>query len=1029
MITLPLRSTPMPAQLIRHARAAQRLRFDVPGLIGDAAVARRIEIELRAHPDVEEARADARSGRVLIRYTGGSFLRKLHGVPELSSAPSVRSLLRWPFSGLLARGADGGRVDPTPWHALPTAAVFTRLQADLKGLDSRAAAQRLLAHGPNALRAPESRSRLEILVSQVANLPAWLLLGSSALSALLQDFFDAGAILSAVGLNTVIGYEIERTNEDLLASWRQLEAGTAEVLREGTLRTVPATELVVGDLLLCRAGDRLPADARVVDAHRLTCNEAVLTGESEPQTKGVEPVGEAAALAERHSMLYAGTVVASGHGRAVITATGAATEMARIGELLSEQRAPETPLERRLRQLGNQLTLAGVGAGVASACVGVLRARPLGQVMRNAIALGVAAIPEGLPIVSTAALVRSMQRMRRRGMVVRRLASAETLGGVTVVCADKTGTLTQNDMTLEVIDLGDGPIAPASVRAMPDRLFSDGPTLALAAAVLNSDVDVHRNRGTMAIFGSATERALVLAATAAGLDRTSLRQAYPRRSLRERDSGVHYVISVHDAPDGNAVAFVKGAPEQVLALCQRDLRGRLHAARRARVLARNEALAAAGLRVLALGWRPLAHNATEEAETGYTLIGLVGLRDPLRPGSAEAVRSARRAGIRTIILTGDQQRTATAIARAVGLEGATVDGPDVRRLLAARPAELGARLDRVAVFSRVTPADKVAIVKALRASGEIVAMAGDGINDAPALKAADIGIAIGIGSSDVARQAADVVLENEDLRSILSAVGEGRIVQDNLRRMLRFMLATNFSETALTLGAAIVGAVDPFTPLQLLWVNLLSETLPALALVLEPGRPDVLDRAPAPPDTPLMPAKAARTAIRDGLLLTGLGAASLAIGGPAMAFSTMVGTNLGYPFVCRSTDTAPDRRFFALISSGVALQAAALAFPPLRGLLGLPQAFSLLEVAGFAGGLLLPWAVGAARSDDLIVRRGVASAAEHVRVAAFERPATRAAGRIVESGRGSRLAAVATPQLPHASRRLRPQITATEVSA
>ena len=969
MITLPLRSSATPARLVRHARSARRLRLVVPGLVGQPVLARRIELELRTHAGVEEASADARSGRILIRYApGAAFLRSLREPATPAAAPRPRAPLRWPR--VLSGASRIAPIDSTPWHAWPTEAVFKRLETNPKGLDSREAARRLLTHGPNTLPAPDNRSRLEILLSQLANLPAWLLLGSSALSALLQDFLDAGAILSAVGLNTVIGYEIERTNEDLLASWRQLEAGQAEVVRDGMLRTVRATELVVGDLLLCRAGDRLPADARVIDAHRLTCNEAPLTGESEPQAKSAAPAREPAALAERNSMLYAGTAVASGHGRALITATGPATEMARVGQLLTEQQAPATPLERRLNQLGNQLTLAGVGAGVASAAVGVLRARPIAQVMRSAIALGVAAIPEGLPVVSTAALVRSMQRMRARGMVVRRIASAETLGGVTVVCADKTGTLTQNAMALEVIDLGDGPIDPHELRAVPDRLFDDGPTLALAAAILNSDVDVQRNGRTMDVFGSSTERALVVAATAAGLDRVRLRRAYPRRALRERDAGVHYVLSIHDAPDGGRVAFVKGAPEQVLALCERDLRGQLTAAARRRVRARNDALAAAGLRVLALGWRRLPKHGTAGLETAYTLIGMVGLRDPLRPGSAEAVRTAARAGIRTLILTGDQQRTAAAIARAVGLRGETIDGPQVAQLLKATPAEVRMRLQRVAVFSRVTPADKVAIVKALRASGEIVAMAGDGINDAPALKAADVGIAIGIGSSDIARQAADVVLENEDLRSILSAVGEGRIVQDNLRRTLRFLLATNFSEVALTLGAAIVGARDPFTPLQLLWVNLLSETLPALALALEPGKPDVLDRAPAPPDAPLLPAAAQRTALRDGLLLTGLGAATLAIGGPAMAFSTMVGTNLGYPFTCRATDAAPGRRFFTLIGSGVVLQVAALAFPPLRAVLGLPQAFSAVEAAGFVVGMGLPWAMAGTSRGDVIARSG-----------------------------------------------------------
>jgi len=352
-----------------------------------------------------------------------------------------------------------------------------------------------------------------------------------------------------------------------------LEAGHAEVVRDGVLRGVPATDIVVGDVFLCRAGDTIPADARVLDAHRLTCNEAPLTGESEPQAKESPPVRARTLLAERSSMLYAGTTVASGHGRAVVTGTGAATEVACIGRLLTQQRAPATPLERRLNQLGNQLTVAGVGAGVAAAGVGWLRGRPLAQLTRNAIALGVAAIPEGLPVVATAALVRAMQRMRRRGMVVRRLVSAETLGGVTVVCADKTGTLTKNDMALEVLELGDGPIDPAHVTAQPQRLFSHGPTLALAAAVLNSDVDVQTNGHATDVFGSSTERALVAAAHAAGLDRETLRRLYPRRMLRERGAGVHYVISVHDAPRGAAVAFVKGAPEQVLGLCARDLHG------------------------------------------------------------------------------------------------------------------------------------------------------------------------------------------------------------------------------------------------------------------------------------------------------------------------------------------------------------------------------------------------------------------------------------------------------------------------
>jgi Ca2+-transporting ATPase len=352
------------------------------------------------------------------------------------------------------------------------------------------------------------------------------------------------------------------------------------------------------------------------------------------------------------------------------------------------------------------------------------------------------------------------------------------------------------------------------------------------------------------------------------------------------------------------------------------------------------------------------------------LIGLAGLRDPLRPGAAEAIRDAARAGVRTVILTGDQARTARAVAREVGLRGETIDGADVARLLARNGAAARARLRGVAAFSRVTPADKVAIVRALRAQGEIVAMAGDGINDAPALKVADVGIAIGVHSSDLARHAADVVLENEDLRSILTAIGEGRIVQDNLRRAVRYLLATNLAEVTLAGGAALIGGRDPFTPLQLLWINLLSDTLPALALALEPARPEVLDRAPAPPDAPLLDARARRSVTRDGLALAALGGGAFALGGRPLVFSAFCGAELGYALTCRDPGAPPDARFLVLLGSGAALHLAAITLPPLRALLGLPGRVTALELGGFAAGLALPAGLAWLGRDELIVRQG-----------------------------------------------------------
>jgi Ca2+-transporting ATPase len=680
-------------------------------------------------------------------------------------------------------------------------------------------------------------------------------------------------------------------------------------------------------------------------------------------------------------MLYAGTRVVGGHGRAMVVATGAATEAATVRRLLEHETAPRTPLQRQLDRLGRSLAFGGLGAGAITALAGLLHGRAPLQALRTAVALAVAAIPEGLPMVSTAALVRSMQRLRRRGMVVRRVASAETLGGVTVVCADKTGTLTCNDMRLEVLELGAAAIDPATVRAQPARLFAHRPTLALAAAVLNSDVDVQRTGRITAIAGSSTERALVRAAEASGLDRGALRAAYPRRLLHERDGGIHYVVSVHDVANGGSVAFIKGAPEQVVALCTRDHDGAaLTAAARRAVLARNDALAEQGLRVLALGWRRLGRGAVQHTRrdgrpgrapsAGYRLIGLAGLRDPLRAGAAEAIRDAAHAGVRTVILTGDQARTARAVAHEVGLQGDTVDGGDVARLLARDGAAARARLRRVAAFARVTPADKVAIVRALRAQGEIVAMAGDGINDAPALKAADVGIAIGVHASDLARHAADVVLANEDLRSILTAIGEGRIVQDNLRRAVRYLVATNLAEVTLVGGAALLGRQDPFTPLQLLWINLLSDTLPALALALEPARAEVLDRAPAPPHAPLLDVDARRRVARDGVALAALGSAAAALGGRPLVFSVFCGAELGYALTCRDRSAPPDARFLLLLGGGAALHLAAITLPPLRAVLGLRGRVTALELAGFAAGLGLPALLASRGHDELIVRQG-----------------------------------------------------------
>ena len=900
-------------------------------MLGDEGLARRLEIHLATLEGVVKVEADPDSGRVLISYSSGDG-------PAARRAP--------------ARAAAVDR----PWHALSTDAVLHELRADAQGLTGDEAAVRIVRYGANVVDVERGRSRLEIAAGQFANLPTVLLTGGAVLSLALGDLVDAAVILLVVGANAVLGYRIERKNEQLLASWRRLEAGEAKTLRDGAVKAVASTDLVPGDVVLLLGGDIVPADARVIETHRLAVDEAPLTGESDTQTKGTDAVDASTALGDRSSMVFAGTTIVSGRARAVVVATGRRTEVAGVRRLVSGGSTPEAPLQRRLNELGRHATVVGLCAAGVVFFGGLLRGRPFAAAMRGAVALGVAAIPEGMPLVATAALVNTMNRMRAKGMVVRRVVSAETLGGVTVVCMDKTGTLTQNDMRLEVLELDGQRLRAEALRADPARVLEDPVTLVLAGGVLNSDIEYHDGDAGLELTGSATERALVLAAQAAGLDPETLRRRFPRLALQERQDGVHYVVSLHDDRGGHGrVAFLKGGPEQVVPLCDRDPDGPLSDERRTTVLERNDALASAGHRVLALAWTrvPGAGPATlARPLPPFELLGLVGLRDPLRAGAAEALATASRAGIRTLILTGDQRATAAAIAREVGLAGTALEGAELARRLEADDPTADDELARAAVLARVSPADKAAIVKALRRRGEVVAMVGDGINDAPALKAADVGIAVGAHASDIARQTADVVLENAELRSILSAVGEGRIVQDNLRRSIRYLFASNFSEIAVSLvGLAL--PKEPLTALQLLWINLVTDTLPALALALEPGEPEVLARGPAPPNAPLLARDDWTRVVVEGSGLAALGGLGYAAGASTGAFSTLIAAQLGYALTCRASETRPDPRFLRLLGTAVGLQVAVLLLPPLGAMLALPAA-SAISLTGFAVGLSAP---------------------------------------------------------------------------
>ncbi len=938
------------SSLARHARHAHRIRLEVPSLLGDADLARTVERAVAAQPGVVHTTASPRSGRVLIEYA--------------DDAPVLAELERYARQPHAATHHRPSRHRAGPqltsaWHADSVAQVCERLGTSLTdGLGAQEVDHRLDVYGDNVILDEAPASRLAVLASQFKNVPTAMLLSSTLVSLLLGDVLEAGAIVAMIGLNATIGYQVERSSQSLLESWRETELGTTDVIRDGTIVSVAAAELVPGDLLVVRAGSVIDADARVIDAHRLATDEASLTGESEPVDKSTEPVAADAPLAERTSMLYRGTSIASGHGRALVVATGAATEIARVQRLAAESRAPKGRLQARLNALATRLAWSGLAASGAAALASFAHGRRPVEILRETIALGVAAIPEGLPVTSTAALVRAMARLRSRGIVVRRLAVAETLGAITVACTDKTGTLTENRMRLESISLLEG----ARVhRVASERLTgADMPTgplgALLVACVLNSDLDYHHNaNGTLELDGSATERALVEAAKHAGVDLGRVRDYWQLMRLLERHDGVHYVVSEH----AHGIAFMKGAPEQVLRLCDLD-----DAARRA-ILDENDALADRGLRVLAVAHQPIAQHARYEPRT-WRCLGLVAIRDPLRQGSVAALHAAERAGIRTIILTGDQCATARAIASEAALQGDVIEGRELADLLEAPDAS--DRLHRLAVVARVTPAEKVNVVEALRRRGEVVAMIGDGINDAPALRAADVGIAVGARSTDLARQTADVVLERADLRSILDAIAEGRAVQDNLRRSIRFQAAGNFGEILLAFGAAVAGR-PLLTSLGHLWINLLTDTLPGLAHALEPTRGRLLERPPLPPNAPILTRDDWTQIARDGALIAASSGVAAIVGGPLAAFASIGATQFGYAAGHRSPDHAASWRFPVLVVGSAALHLMAVASAPARSLLRV-SGTPLVAITSFAFGFGVPIYLGWRRTADReIVRR------------------------------------------------------------
>ncbi len=809
---------------------------------------------------------------------------------------------------------NDGSFPERAWHALQTEEVLRDLKVHDDGLPFEEAERRLQRHGYNQLEEAKRPGFLSMLWEQLNNFVVILLIAAAAVSALLGEWIDASAILAIVILNTVMGIVQERRAEEALAALKRLAAPEAHVLREGHRTTIPARNLVPGDIVFLEAGNYIPADIRLLEAVNLRIEEASLTGESLPVQKNAASVLDRnVALGDRKNTAFMGTLVAYGRGRGVVTSTGMHTQLGLIARMLQNVEVEETPLQRRLDQLGRTLSIGSLFlvavvfliALVNNTAIGGLFTNPISYLSSNvreitdvfliAVSLAIAAVPEGLPAVVTISLALGMHEMIRRHALIRRLASVETLGSATVICSDKTGTLTQNEMTvtrmwtdgrsIEIGGTGYIPRGEFRINGAPIRMADyPGALTTLWLGVLNNDAELEEiqeegEEPAYRIVGDPTEGALLVAAAKAGAYHTSVKQAYPRENEVPFDSERKRMITIHDVLKPSAddaspfrdqkvlnwdIIAVKGAPDVVLELCTRyqtcaDEVKPLTPTKRAQILAANNSMADKALRVLGLAYRlerdvpdDLSGVPTENLERDLVFAGLVGMMDPPREEVKLALEKARHAGIRTVMITGDFPNTARAIAESIGLlrpgrkvaTGAELDTMSDERLKS--------EIEQTDVFARVSPEHKLRIVDALQANDDVVAMTGDGVNDAPAIKRADIGVAMGITGTDVAKGTADMVLTDDNYASIVSAVEQGRIIYSNIRKFVFFLLSSNVAEIMVIFLATLAGLPSPLTAIQLLWLNLITDGAPALALAMEKGDPDTMARKPRSKSEPII---------------------------------------------------------------------------------------------------------------------------------------------------------------------------------
>ncbi len=968
-----------------HARVRGRCRYKVRGLLRSETLKRYLEFRLSAAPGIDYVRANPMTGNVLVRFPAEqSYSRIAEGIkstvleyiqnPELVTQQLAQSTEQ--SASLIASEA---------WHLKDTEAIVAELETSAsRGLSREVREANLRRYGANVLAESEPRSGLSIFIDYFKSVPVALLSLAAGLSLVTGGVADALVIMGVVTINAILGYATESQSERIIHSLKHLINPSAWVLREGKRTEIDAREITIGEILILKPGCYVPADARLIEANRLSIDESALTGESIPVSKTATTLHQQMIpLAERLNMVYRGTFVTGGQGYAVVVATGKLTEMGRIQTLVGETTIPQTPMERQLDQAGEQLVwLSSAVCGVVFA-LGMFRGYGFLQMVKTSISLAVAAVPEGLPTVATTTLALGIHNMRKQKVLIRRLDAVEALGSVQAICLDKTGTLTANRMSVVQLWLNERPLKVSEGRfCSGDKVINaytcDDLLKLIHICVLCNDTKVNGDGNhNYTLNGSATENALMEMAIASGVNVAELKAKYPRLATKHRSVNRNFMVTVHQLHESQQLIAVKGNPTEVLELCHWQVRDGqcipLTEADRQVIEEQNECMAGQALRVLAIAYK---HGEQVDVEAlhqdNLIWLGLIGMADPIRPGVKEVIANFHQAGINTLMITGDQSPTAYAIGKELNLSPEeSLRIVESTQLADLDPEVIKGLCDRVQIFARISPAYKLQIVQALQRGGKVVAMTGDGINDTPALKAAEVGIAMGHTGTDVAREVADVVLEDDNLATTIVAVSQGRTIYNNIRKSVHFLLSTNLSEITVMLLANAAGLGQPLNAMQLLWLNLVTDIFPGLALALEAPEPDVLSAPPRPPEEPIIKSSdfqriavesttisaSALSAYGYGILRYGISPRSSTV-----AFMSLVTGQLCHALSCRSqkplrsVQLPANHYLTAALEGSLALQLMSLAVPGLRKLLHVTP-INLLDGIVIGSSALLPLAI------------------------------------------------------------------------